>query len=193
MNWSLLIDWLILIGFILFLIYLAIVIGSEKSTYKDESKTYIFHQLKFFIPNWWTQTLKEDRLWRFERTDTHYDWYCTFHYYEDEKRDPAEILISHLQEEKIKMDPEPEVQITENSEYLIKNKEVASEFSEFIRIEGTATQNEQERIYYDCLFMKDSNNRCYRFISWASVLNGSVEGPYFEEALSLVEFKDYEG
>ncbi len=191
MNWSLLIEWSVFCSIILFLIYLAIVIGSEKTTYEEDSKLIDFHQVRLPIPNWWTQIINEKNLMRFERTDTHYDWYCTFEYFENEQRPCPEILISHLQEQRIKMDPEPEVVVTENSEYLIKNKGAAQYFEDFIRIEGTATQDEQNRIYYDCLFLKNQNGDCYRFISHASVLSGSVEGPYFEEAISLLKLKDF--
>jgi hypothetical protein len=191
MNASLLIEWFLFLSFIVFLIYLAIVIGSEKSTYIDEAKFINFKDLTIPIPKWWTTTLREENKLRFERTDTRYDWYSEFIYVENDLRSSAEILVEHLQKQEIKMDPQPDAILSEVSEYLIKDKEAADRLSDFSRIEGMGTQGGQERLYYDLIICKrEDENGYYQFLSHSSVLNGSVEGPYFEEALSLLKLKD---
>jgi hypothetical protein len=56
-------------------------------------------------------------------------------------------------------------------------------------VEGKASQNVVDRIYYDIYIMRALNDDGYFiFESWSSVLNGLVEGPYFEEGLSELSF-----
>ncbi len=189
MNWTLVVEWSFFVLFILVLAYTAIVIGNEKTSYLDEAQYFLFHKLNLPIPKWWTQIKKEKTLWIFERSDTHYDWYASFELLDFDETPIAQLAINYLTEQKVKLDPPPEAQIEENSSHLFKDKTLASAVSEFIRIEGTATQDEQERIYIDLILFK-FENQIYRFKSQSSVLNGSVEGPYFEEAISLIKIKD---
>ncbi|MBL7666293.1 MAG: hypothetical protein JNM93_14255 [Bacteriovoracaceae bacterium] len=182
-------EWSFLVGIILLLIYTALIIAREKTTYLEEAKIMRFHDLEFPIPRWWTQTEQQNSFWKFERTDTRYDWYANFQKLESHKA-AAEILIHYLQQKNIKMDPSPESMVEENTAHLFKDKMLVENFSDFIRMEGTATQDEEERIYLDVVILKKENaNTYYLLESRSSVLNGGVEGPYFEEALSRALYK----
>ena len=55
---------------------------------------------------------------------------------------------------------------------------------DMIRVEGTATQDMQDRIYYDAFLIRDIKQKGFLFCeSRSSILNGMLEGPYFEEVL----------
>jgi hexokinase len=72
---------------------------------------------------------------------------------------------------------------------IFRDSEIQREFQEVIRVEGKASQKVIERIYYDIYLTRRLNEPGYFiFESKSSVLNGLVEGPYFEESLSELEF-----
>ena len=56
--------------------------------------------------------------------------------------------------------------------------------ADMIRVEGTATQELQHRIYYDAFLIRDKVPKGFLFCeSRSSILNGMLEGPFFEEVL----------
>ena len=58
------------------------------------------------------------------------------------------------------------------------------------RVEGMATQFGTERIYYDAFIVLDRKAGGYLLCeSRSSILNGMVEGPYFEEVIKSIEIK----
>ena len=60
---------------------------------------------------------------------------------------------------------------------------------EIVRIEGTATQQGTERCYFDAFLFRDHKRGEVLFASsHSSVLNGLVEGPYFEEMILGAHF-----
>ena len=191
MNAELFFEWSIVILFLGFLFYAAIVIGNEKNTYLQEADKTAFHKIEIPIPNWWGLTKKEANYLRYERTDTRYDWFATYEYLSSKLPVP-ELIIEKLQSEKIKMDPEAVIE--ERSAHLFRNEELLSQIYQMSRIEGMATHDEQDRLYYDIVILKlegDLDNY-YQFISRSSVLNGAIEGPFFEEALVHASYlKDF--
>jgi hypothetical protein len=178
------IDWLILLGFILLGFYTMKVIGAEQSTMKEESYEVTFSDLVLSIPNWWSIVTQTHNQLRFERTDTRYEWYANYAYFPDhQNKDMPRLLEEKLNLEEIEFDID--VVFETDSRVLFRDENVQREFQEVIRVEGRAAQKVTERIYYDIYIMRRLNNKGYFiFESRSSVLNGFVEGPYFEESLS---------
>lgn len=181
-------DWLILLTLILGAIYTMWVIGQEKSSFQDESYEVQFGGLSLMIPNWWSIVQQTDHKLRFERTDTHYDWYALFTYLPDHRgRTLPELLEEKLNQEEIEFDMD--VVFETDSRVIFRDDEIQEYFQEVIRVEGKASQKITERIYYDIYIMRAQDDRGYFiFESWSSVLNGLLEGPYFEESLSELSF-----
>jgi hypothetical protein len=181
-------DWLILLLILGGAFYTMRVIGEEKSTFKDDSYEVTFGNLTLMIPNWWTITEQTPTQLRFERTDTRYDWHAIFSYYPEHQDKPLpKLLEEKLDLEKIEFDMD--VVFETDSRVLFRDSEIQEHFQEVIRVEGKASQNVVDRIYYDIYLLRGLNDMGYFiFESRSSVLNGLVEGPYFEEGLSELSF-----
>jgi hypothetical protein len=183
-------EWSILLCLLAGAVYTMKVIGSEKSTIKDESYEIQFGKLSLLIPNWWTLVEEKTHEIRFERTDTRYDWFAKFAYVPDHQESTLpELLTKKLDQEKIEFDQD--VAFETDSRVLFRNPEIQIHFQEIIRVEGKATQNIVDRLYYDIYLMRGLGDSGYfMFESKSSVLNGLVEGPFFEEALCELKFKN---
>jgi len=181
-------DWIILVSLIIGAIYTMKVIGQEKTSFKDECYEVEFFDFSMMIPNWWTLTSQEETLIKFQRTDTRYDWYAIFSYHNDGDEKPLdELLKEKFDLEKVEFDMD--VTFETDSRVLFKNPQIQEEFQEIIRVEGKASQNIVDRIYYDIYLVRRLNHPGYFiFESKSSVLNGLVEGPYFEESLTCLSF-----
>lgn len=179
--------WLIVLAFIGGGFYTMKVIGQEKTSFKDDSYQVTFGNLKLMIPNWWSITEQTDHALRFERTDTRYDWYATFTYFPaHEGKDLPKLLEEKLNSEEIEFDED--VVFETDSRVLFRDSAVQEYFQEVIRVEGKASQRVVDRIYYDLYLTRAQNDPgFFIFESRSSVLNGLVEGPYFEESLSELE------
>jgi hypothetical protein len=183
-------DWLILITLIGAGFYTLKIIGHESSTFKQDSYEVVFGELKLTIPNWWTITEQSPHRLKFERTDTRYDWFAIFEYHPDHANKKLELLLEEkFNLEKIEFDKE--VVFETDSRVLFRDDEVQEKFQEVIRVEGMGSQDVIERIYYDIYLTRALEDSGYFiFESKSSVLNGLVEGPYFEESLSELSLKD---
>lgn len=181
-------EWLLLISLILGGLYTMKIIGEEKKSFRDEAYEVHFADFKLLIPNWWSIVEQKDQLLKFERTDTRYDWYALYQYFSDSNQKPLdELLKDKLNLEGIEFDMD--VVFETDSRVLFRDPKVAEEFQEVIRVEGKASQNVIDRIYYDIYLMRRLEDKGYFiFESRSSVLNGLVEGPYFEESLSELGF-----
>lgn len=187
-NYSLILEWIFVIACILGLIKVAHIIGREKETYLESATTQIFHGLKLLIPSWWTKTLEKNNEWKFERTDTHYEWMSIL-LLKDLQLTNLEAESKHFfQEAGILFDLE-ETQINQIPANLIKSEMLLDNIQEFVRFEGMATEKIIERIYLDScwIILKNNPQKVYHLMSYSSVLNGSLEGPYFEEMLKRAE------
>jgi hypothetical protein len=182
------VGWLILIILLGAALYTLRVIGQEKSTFKQDSYEVQFGDLSLMIANWWTLTEQSPTRLKFERTDTHYNWYSLFTYFPDhEDKDLPLILEEKLNLEGLEFDKD--VVFETDSRVLFRNDKIQERFQEIIRVEGHATQNTVDRVYYDIYLTRGLNDKGYFiFESRSSILNGSVEGPYFEESLSELSF-----
>jgi hypothetical protein len=181
-------DWTLLLLLIIGAIYTMRVIGQEKSSFKDESYMVRFGHLGLTIPNWWSITEETPTRLTFGRTDTRYDWYAHYTYFPDhQNKSMPQLLEEKLNLEGIEFDMD--VVFETDSRVLFRDSEVAEHFQEVIRVEGKASQRVIDRIYYDIYLMRGLNDEGYFiFESRSSVLNGLVEGPYFEESLSELSF-----
>lgn len=181
-------DWIILTVIIGLALYTLKIIGQEKSSFRDDSYSVEFGDLSLMIPNWWTLTKQEDQQLTFERTDTRYDWFALYSYYPDHQGlDLPALLEQKLNKEEIEFDMD--VVWETDSRVLFRDQKIQEQFQEVIRVEGQASQKVTERIYYDIYLMRRLNDTGYFiFESRSSVLNGLVEGPYFEESLSELSF-----
>jgi len=183
-----LLDWLILITLLGLALYTLKIIGQEKSSFKQDSYEVQFGDLSLMIPNWWSIKESSSDQLRFERTDTRYDWYSLYTYYPDHSGKELPLLLEEkLNFEGIEFDMD--VVFETDSRVLFRDSDIQREFQEVIRVEGQGSQNVVDRIYYDIYLMRRLNDQGYFiFESRSSVLNGLVEGPYFEESLSELSF-----
>jgi len=181
-------DWFILFALLGGAIYTLKIIGQEKSSFQQDSYEVQFGDLKLMIPNWWSLTEQSSTELKFERTDTRYDWYAYFRYYPDHQNKDLPLLLEEkLNQEKIEFDLD--VVFETDSRVLFRDDKIQEEFQEIIRVEGKGSQDVIERVYYDIYLVRRMNDKGYFiFESRSSVLNGLVEGPYFEESLSELSF-----
>ncbi len=181
-------EWLALLALIGGAIYTLKIIGEEKSSFQQESYLVNFGDLSLMIPNWWSIVQQTPTSLRFERTDTRYDWYAIFTYFPDhEGKTMPQLLEEKLDLEKIEFDMD--VVFETDSRVVFRDSEIQEHFQEMIRVEGKASENVVDRIYYDIFLMRSQDDKGYFiFESKSSVLNGLVEGPYFEESLAELSF-----
>lgn len=185
---SLLFDWLILAALLAALVYVLLAIRQESSDFLDESYLVSFGRLSLPIPRWWSVTRQEARLIEFRRTDTRYDWYARFEFVPADTSVPlTEYLARKVEAEQLDYDKDDVVIETEPS-HLFKDAAVQAYFREAIRVEGKASLQVEERVYLDLyMFRSQAEGGHYICESRSSVLNGLVEGPFFEECLSLLK------
>lgn len=166
------------------------IIRQESSTMLDDSRPIAFNGVILHIPRWWTQTGFNDNTIQFERTDTRYDWYSRFSWIEDNfSSSLPDILHQRVEDDELDYDKD-DVTIETDSRVLFRNEDIQTRFKEVIRVEGKATEKIENRIYLDLCLIRDHENKGYYvFESRSSVLNGMLEGPFFEEVLAELEIK----
>ncbi len=181
-------DWLILVSLIALAFYTLKIIGNEKTSFRDESYEVQFSNLGLRIPKWWSITEQNDLAIKFERTDTRYDWYARYAFFANhENKTLPQLLEEKLNLEEVEFDID--VVFETDSRVLFRDSAIQEHFQEVIRVEGKATQAMVDRIYYDIYLMRAQKEDGYFvFESKSSVLNGLVEGPYFEESLSELSY-----
>tara|TARA_R110002072_G_scaffold534_5_gene3790 strand:- start:46194 stop:46790 length:597 start_codon:yes stop_codon:yes gene_type:complete len=190
MTTKLVFEWSILILAILFLIYAMVVIKEEKKSFLENAIALNIGIFKLSIPSWWGKVIEEENHLKFERQDTRYDWFCEYQWFEEgrNQRTIEQHIGDFLEEQRIVFDQDGVVianpvsfkkipLLNENTDYQVA------------RVEGCATQDGITRIYFDCFLLHPNPKTDQYFLafSWSSVLNGAVEGPYFEESLYLLE------
>lgn len=184
-------DWLILILFVGLLVYTMIVIREEKASYRDSAVDYSLGPICFPAPSWWGLVKSSDNELIFERTDTRYDWRARLAWLAEPEWEDAhqlslpELFTQLIKQRELEFD---EIQsVIHEPESFQSHPLVASGAWEICRVEGTASKAVVERVYYDAYLIRDHELQRYLYCeSESSVLNGLVEGPYFEEMMSLV-------
>ena len=163
-------------------IYTMRVIKNEKVTFLKEAREVTFHLFKFRVPKWWGKVETDsEHVLCFKRLDTRYDWEARFHWHPPtEQTDLIKLFQAKIHERKILFDEDASI-IYHPTNFLNDNFEV-------VRLEGTATLDQQERLYYDAYLVREKTSGNYLYAeSKSSVLNGLVEGPYFEEVMRRME------
>ena len=125
----------------------------------------------FNTPVWWSILKKSETSIQFHRADTRYDWHAKCELFSDQVLDLEKFTITKLEQENILFDQE----CTDISFH-----------GENLRIEGTATRDNEQRLYLDIYVVRNNSNDIYYFESRSSILNGCVEGPYFEELIKSI-------
>jgi hypothetical protein len=165
-------------------LYTMKVIKNEKRNYLENAQEIIFKNFKLLTPRWWTLiTTDSDNEIIFKRTDTRYDWEARFIWIEENSSlNLIELFQSKIHERKILFDEEASV-IHNPSDFKEKDL-IKSGLYEMVRLEGTATADRMERLYYDAFLIREISSGHYLYAeSKSSILNGLVEGPYFEEVM----------
>jgi hypothetical protein len=165
-----------------------IVIKNEKKNYLKEAKEIQFKHFKLLIPKWWGEVPTENlNHISFKRLDTRYEWEANF-IWSDSPTDKEirELFVQHISERKIIFDED--TSIIYNPSDFKTGALILSGNYEIVRLEGTATHDRADRLYYDAFLVKNKNTNQYLYAeSKSSVLNGLVEGPYFEEVMERIE------
>lgn len=187
-------SWLLFFGFIGFLIYTLKVVSSENELVEHNHQVFGIGNFQIKVPNWWTDNLKSTtaQTISFERTDTSYEWFAEFTWYLKgnlPKGNLDDFLRQNMELEGMEFDLS-EVNLTDNESYP-EAKKFQDGTYQLYRIEGTATQNKTKRCYVDAFLLEDKEKGEVLYgKSWASVLNGMLEGPYFEKALfEIIDFR----
>lgn len=188
-----LVSWGLLGAFLLFLIYTLIVVLEEKQSFVDSAKSYTLKQYTFKIPSWWGLTEETADLVCWKRLDTRYDWEARLEFQDhlDSKISIEEDFKNRIQDLKMVFD-------LDSSDILMPSDfkdrlEVREGNLELVRIEGTATQDGTERCYLDAFLIRDHKRKNTLFAtSLSSVLNGLVEGPYFEEMMLKLSWDPFD-
>mgnify|MGYP000704286129 CR=1 FL=1 len=184
-NYTFVFQWILLIVILFFFYYAARKIKAEKSSFLEEAEHLSFKKLSLPIPFWWSQIkVVEQNTLKFQRSDTKYDWSCTI----KEVAVKTTVLSyadHYLKENEIVLDNSYDsYEKTVRADYLFKNESTFEGVEDFIRYEATGTKNETDRIYLDLVCFRISGDKnIYHMESTSSILNGCVEGPFFEESL----------
>lgn len=188
MDIKTIIEWLALVLLIIAGIYTAYVIKTEKKTYLKNAKEKSFFDFVLLVPHWWGEVESENpKMLIYRRLDTRYEWQATFHWMSSApEQDIYELYKERIAERKILFDEENAV--IHNPHSFLENPLIKSGDYEMVRLEGTATEDRSERLYYDAFLIRNLKTGQYMFAeSKSSVLNGLVEGPYFEEVMQRLE------
>jgi hypothetical protein len=188
MNWQLTLQWIFLFALMGFGVYTMWIIKNEKKVYIKNAREVHYKNFKLFVPSWWGDVpTGSDNDLCFKRLDTRYEWEAHFLWFE--QTSPLQIIElfkSKINERKILFDED--TSIIYNPSDFREGALVGSGKYEMVRLEGTATADRQERLYYDAFLVREKESGKYLYAeSKSSVLNGLVEGPYFEEVMIRIE------
>jgi hypothetical protein len=191
MSLSLIFEWLFLFLLIGLGIYTMSIIKNEKKNYLKNAKNIEFKNFRLLVPSWWGEIPSHsENILIFKRLDTRYDWQATFTWnpenIDEKKEDIIELFKKLIVKRKILFDEDSS--IIYNPSDFKDGALILSGLYEMVRLEGTATQDAQERLYYDAFLIREKESGAFLYAeSKSSVLNGLIEGPYFEEVMTKLE------
>jgi len=183
-NVGLALEWLAFFLLMALGVYTMRVIKNEKKTYLENAKKISFKKFQLLVPSWWGEVpTNNDNELLFKRLDTRYDWEARFIWNEViSDLNIVELFKVKIHARNILFDEDSSV-IHNPSDFQKKDLIASKEF-EMVRIEGMATADRSERLYYDAFLIREISTGFYLYAeSRSSVLNGLVEGPYFEEVM----------
>ncbi len=176
MQFLLFIQWSVVISMLIFLIYAAFVIMEEKRAYLENTIDTQLAHFTFKIPSWWKKKTQEkdnicfgDNNWEIS-----YRWFNSF----NEDQDIEEQTVEKIKNTGLLFD-----------EKTIDLKRYKKNPLSYVHIEGMATSTiDMQRKYYDAYLIRDKNKKGYLYcFHKCSILNGMLEGPYFEETIKHIE------
>ena len=160
-----------LILFLAALLYSAIVIIEEKKAVRENARSCQLPPFRFSIPSWWKRTPEGEKKILF----TSSDWQGIFHLLPPEEQSLEESLAQKIQGQQVVFD----------GDTIIRHPMATNQSLRMARIEGTATEKGETRLYVDAFLAEcqETQQRLYGE-SKSPVLSGSREGPWFEECLN---------
>jgi hypothetical protein len=195
MEWSRWGEWSVVVGLLLALLYTMRVIRREKGVYLKTAVPVTIGPFVLLTPSWWQQQEDENKTGTsFHRGDTRYDWRAHFDFQAGkQKQSLEEQMLKLIKSEELLFDQDSTIIHTPS--HFETHPLVQKGLAHVIRIEGTATQRQIERVYFDAYIVSLASGEG-RLVakSRSSILNGIVEGPYFEEVLNrfeLLEKKEF--
>ena len=187
-NIGLAFEWLAFFLLMALGVYTMRVIKNEKRNYLENAQEVIFKNFKLLTPRWWSLIPNEsENEICFKRLDTRYDWEARFIWStERSDLDLIELFKEKIHAKRILFDEE--TSIIHNPSDFVDRPLIKSGKYEMVRLEGTATADRAERLYYDAFLIRNIDQGHYLYAeSKSSILNGLVEGPYFEEVMMRLE------
>jgi hypothetical protein len=182
-------EWLSLILLMCIGVYTMSVIKNEKKNYIKNAVPVEFRNFKLFIPSWWEviPSTSENEI-TFKRANVRLDWHAKIIWTPiPDHRDLVEIFKEQIATRKILFDEENS--IIYNPGDFQEGALVQSGLYEILRLEGTATEDDHERLYYDSYLIREKSSGQYLYAeSRSAILTGLVEGPYFETVMTRIEF-----
>lgn len=182
-------EWALVLGGLIFLSYSTWVIKNEKHSYDDFGVIEVIDPFQIKVPSWWTKlkappveyfkNIPAKKELSFKRTDTRYDWYS--HFITLDNSESVETIFDNFLSKNLDIIPDPE-----NKKYKTFIKIKPNKTLPATRIESMGTQSQTERIYIDLVVSKLNDQTVFIGYSLSSVLNGAVEGPYFDEVLKNI-------
>ena len=161
----------ILILVLMALTYTAIVVAEEKRAWRENARLLQLGRFRFPVPSWWKQTpLKQEKV-----TFTGSNWQGMFRLLPPNQQSLQKSLAGEIAAQQIVFDPDSTLHHLPTSKKFVRR----------VRMEGTATEKEENRIYFDAFLLEcpQTGQRLYGE-SKSSVLSGPLEGPWFEECLN---------
>ena len=169
-------QWLILSSTLIILAYAAIKIKNEPDQYEKTATCEKLGKFYLKIPSWWGKTFSSTTNLTYERTDTNYDWTAKFDIIPIGENTPQEIFKSLIKELSIEFDHGFDQEVFNINTLTI------------FRHEGMASENGIKRVYMDIVIAHSEKENFYlKAISRSSILNGCVEGHYFEKVIQNLE------
>jgi hypothetical protein len=179
----------ILFGLIVLLAITAYAVKNERKFFDKNKKTIFFFDVTFDIPSWWSKHHISSNKLIFQRRDQKYDWFA---FIEKSSLSLSNPIHSHL----IILEDQLNVLLKDKLEELNiifdeKTSPLARKNGLFI--EGTGTEKGERRIYLELMVLLHPHTQEIYFLgSLSSVLNGIIEGPYFDLILQNINFIDHQ-
>ncbi len=190
-NINQIIQWIFVLILILFLLYISYKIKNEFKNYSQNKKLFKLRKFNFFVPSWWEPVRNNNEI-KFTSKSSQEVWYSSVEVIKsgDDDLPPETILDKKIEKMKITFDHGHityKNELPGNTTYQEENNNLNFTFKE-----GTGTENDSRRIYLQIAIILHKKEPNYYVItkSLSPVLDGGVEGPYFEELIKSIHLPE---
>lgn len=180
-------EWTIVLILIIFLLYISYKIKNEFKNYSKNKKLIKLKHFNFFVPSWW-EPVKDKNKIKFRSKSSQEIWYSSVEVIQSEYNGlkPENMLEKQIEKIHIIFDHDHityKNKLPGNNSNLKENHKL-----NFILKEGTGTENESRRIYLQIAIVQHKEEPNYYLITenLSPVLEGGIEGPYFEELIKSI-------